>query len=90
MYDIQSIESMRDVIATAIDLSSDRFSEITKDKNTSMIVLGTMDKDLVIEVTYFDPKLRKYVINHVVLKIIRKHKLVPEENIKVFEPFSLE
>lgn len=90
MYNVQSIESMRDVIATLIDLSSDKFKDITKDKNTSMVVLGTNDKDLILEVTYFDPKLKKYLINHVAIKIIRKHKLIPEENIEMFEPFVAE
>ncbi len=88
MSNVQSIESQRLAIATLIDLASDRFSEITKDKNSSVVVLGTHDKDLILEVTYYDPKLRKYLLNHVAIKMIRKHKLVDEDEITMFEPFN--
>lgn len=85
-----NVEIKKNMIETLIDLASDKFPEIIEDKNASLVVLGTHGKNLVLEMTSFDPRIKKYVIEHMELSIVKKNKLVPEDKIKLFDPYTPE
>jgi hypothetical protein len=82
-----SIENVRHALATMVDESTVNFPNITKDQNTSATVLGYHKGDLVLETKFYDPRLKKYLIDHVTFKIIRKHRLIDDAEIDLFEPF---
>lgn len=80
-------DPLKEAVSTLFDWSTDHFSEITKDKNTSLTLLGTHGKELVFEATFFDDRLKKYVLQHITVTMIRKHRLIPEEEIEIFDPY---